>query len=116
MGDVKGFPPAVFMYSGITNNGYLSVDFGLSDMQNDCPRHPQNIQLRIPVVGYEWYASRLNKLRLSGYSSADAITLLDQMNNNPAEGVIFNQIHLLDSRGIMSHWIEQRSLPRRHSS
>jgi hypothetical protein len=38
------------------------------------------------------------------------------MGYNPAERVIFNQIHFPDTRVIMSDWIEQRSSPHRHGS
>jgi hypothetical protein len=38
------------------------------------------------------------------------------MGHNPAEHVIFNQIHFSDTRVIMSDRIEQRNSPRGHGS
>jgi len=46
----------------------------------------------------------------------DAITLPDRNGYNPAERVMINQIHLPDTRVIMSDRIEQWSLPRRHGN
>jgi len=94
----------------------MTDDLGSSVMQNAYPSHPENCQSRKPLAGYEWYSSRLNKFPLCGFISDDAITLPDRMGYNPAEHVIFNQIHFPDTRGIMSDRIEQMSSPRGHSS
>jgi hypothetical protein len=77
---------------------------------------PQHFQSRIPLVGYQWYSSRLNMFRPSGFISDDSVTLPDRMGYNPAKHVIFNQIHFPDTRVIVSGWIEQRSSPSRHGS
>jgi hypothetical protein len=50
----------------------MAVDLGSSVMQNDYPRHPQNFQSQLPLAEYEWYSSRLSKLRLSGFIEAYA--------------------------------------------
>jgi len=50
-------------------------------MQNDYPRHPQNLQSQLPLAGYEWYSSRLVKLRLSRFIesiNAEAADLMMQ--------------------------------------
>jgi len=46
--------------------------------------------------------SRLDKLRHSRFICDDAATVPDRMELAPAERVVFDQIHLPDSSGIMS--------------
>jgi len=77
------------MYPEITNDGYLSVTVGSSDIHNVYPKHPQNFQSWIPLAGYELYSSWLNKPRLSGFISDDAITLLDRMGLQPCWACYF---------------------------
>ena len=65
---VKGSPLIRVYVPGITEWVLVSeITFGPPDLQNDYPRHPQNSQSRLPLAGYEWYSSRLDMLRHSGF-------------------------------------------------
>jgi len=78
---VRGFPSTVSMLPEITNDGYLTVIFRLSVMQNTYPRHPQNFQSRLHLAGYEWDTFRLNRgvSTSSRFTYDDATTLPDRM-------------------------------------
>jgi len=60
---------------------------------NTYPGCLQNFQSQVPSAGYEWGTSRLNQFWLSGFIFDDTATLPDRKGYNPAERVVFNQIH-----------------------
>jgi len=77
---------------------------------NIVPGRLQNFWSRVPLAGYEWDSSRLNKFRLSGFIFDDAATLPNRKGYNPAERVVFNQIHFPTLKWLCLIGAEQRSL------
>jgi len=69
----------------------------------------ENVQSRVSLVGYECDTSQLNKFRLSRFIFDDAATLPDRKGYNPAERVVFNQIHFPTLEWLYLIGAEQRS-------
>jgi len=83
-------------------------------MQNDYPRYPQNFRTRLPLAGYEWYSSRLVKLRLSGFieSIAAAADSMMQLHCQIERDIALPSVYLStrftpDVRVIMSDHTEE---------